>query len=349
MTMLDMLVLVLLAAFLWGAKLRRDTDGDYLSAETCLSWRGVFAVIILLHHTVESTGGGLLFSRFEWLGYLSAGIFFFFSGFGVMTQYRRSSRYAEGFLRRRLPTVLLPYLVMAAVYALMFAVTGRGKTVGEILRALSHGETFVPNAWFILVILLQYVAFRLLTLLCGQRYGRIVVLSGVLYLLWAALCRALGFGDWWYISAHLFTLGLLWALYEEKLRSFFAKHRLAWLVGTFLLFLVFHRGAWRVQPYLPYEWMATLITLLTACFFTLSIVLLSMTLRFGNGLTRFLGKCSMEIYLSHAAFMLILRSRFISLQNDLLWVTGVLVCTAVFSCVLRRLLEPLLARIKRKT
>ena len=125
--LIDILPTALLVLLLWRmkpVKPIKSWNENYLSLETCRSWRGFFAVAVVLHHLSQLAKGGTIFYELIKIGILAVAVFFFFSGYGLQKQYMKSSNYQKRFLLRRLPAVLFPYIIITAVYWAVNAVFG---------------------------------------------------------------------------------------------------------------------------------------------------------------------------------------------------------------------------------
>ena len=127
----------------------------------------VFAAFgILIHHlSGASTNYGDVFKGpitvMSFVGILFTSIFFFFSGFGLIRSYESKKNYLDGFVRSKFMAVFVPFMITNLLYVLI------GLSQGRITDALSFftsvfGITLInTNAWFIVEILILYIAFYL--------------------------------------------------------------------------------------------------------------------------------------------------------------------------------------------
>ena len=91
------------------------TDDFYSTTERSVTnrFRGFFALLVILHHMTQRVNAkGLMWIYFD-AGFLAVAMFFFYSGFGLM---KKGISQRRGFFRKRLPKLLIPYVVMMAVY-----------------------------------------------------------------------------------------------------------------------------------------------------------------------------------------------------------------------------------------
>ena len=68
----------------------------------------------------EGTGALTLFGL---IGFLFVGVFFFFSGYGLFKSYKTKPGYLDGFLRKRLPVVLVPLYVINTIFTIIVLVS----------------------------------------------------------------------------------------------------------------------------------------------------------------------------------------------------------------------------------
>ena len=75
---------------LYGLKIENNTsliNNTYLSKDNCNSFRGLFALIIIIHHIAKSVSSGIILKPFTQVGYLIVAVFFFYSGYGLMKKH----------------------------------------------------------------------------------------------------------------------------------------------------------------------------------------------------------------------------------------------------------------------
>ncbi len=341
---IDILPILLLVMICIGIKIRNPIkyfNDDYLSIETGKVYRGLLSVVVVLHHLALRTEGGVLFRGFAMVGSLAVAVFFFYSGYGLQKSYiRKKDEYRKGFILKRIPTILIPYIIVTGIYWGLSFVWGNGYSAKTVLVGLVKGAPIVSNSWYIITILLFYVAFWLLMLVCREHYPIMIAGGFVFYVIYAICCAVMGLGSWWYNSAYLAVVGMAWAIYEPKLTEFLKKHffitPLVWVV-----FIILFVMKYKVAPYIPFEGAILIFELAVTLFFTLSVILLSAKITIGNPVLNFLGEISLETYLIHGLFIQLFRSKVVNVSNELVWSILVLVCS-IFSAYLLHLLFKLI-------
>lgn len=349
---IDALPIALLVLFVFGMKPvvpLASFNSNYNSIITGKNLRGLLAITVIFHHLAQRTTGGLLFHQFTRVGFLAVAMFFFFSGYGLQKSYIASREYRKHFLFHRIPPVLFPYVIVTALFWIMYAIGGRFLSVKEIILAIINGSPIVSHSWYIINILIFYIVFWLLMNLFGSNYNGMIIGACVWYVLYAAFCIKMGYGSWWYNASQLLIVGMFWATYEGKIEYYAKKHYkvLAPLVfGTFFVLFLF-RG--KLANDIGIKGLSLILTMICAVLFALSVLLFTMKFEIGNPALAFLGKNSLEIYLVQGLFMTGLRNNTIYIQNEALWSLLTVFGSVALGTVLNYLLGFPLKKHKKRT
>lgn len=96
------------------------------------------------------------------MGYLSVGVFFFFTGYGLIVSYQTQKQfYINVFFRKRVLPLYLFYLLLTAIYALWRLVLNIEYTVEQFVQSIIFREALATNSWYLQVIIMFYVFFGL--------------------------------------------------------------------------------------------------------------------------------------------------------------------------------------------
>lgn len=347
--MIDILPVSLFILFLFGIKFERplssfNTEG-YLSLETGNFYRGFFAIVVVLHHLSQRTETGIVFRYFAMAGYLAVAFFFFVSGYGLQKSFiKKKDNYKKGFLLKRLPSVLIPYIIITFFYWLMHLVGGKLYSLKAIIISIVGGYPIVDNSWYIINILIFYVVYWLLMLSCRKKYFLMILGGTVWYFLYAFFCVKMGYGSWWYNASQLLIVGMFWATYENKILEILKKYYaiiapITWI--AFFAIIAFH-GKITALAHIP----SVVLKAFTAIFFVLSVIAFSLKAQIGNKILNFLGNISLEIYISQGLLITSLRGGHIYIENELLWCVAVIAGTVVFSYLLHIVLQAIMGKYK---
>lgn len=328
--------LAILLICLKPAKLKTIHE-DYLSLQTTKNLQGFSMLFIMFHHLVQ------LISSYGWfnigfitvfnnLGLIFTGIFFFCSGFGLITSLEQKENYLKTFLIRRLPAIIIPFYTANTLYIYIVRYLWKS-TRWPALRAhaleypaqiFSGWKLYNNHLWFPIEICFIYLGFFIIfSILKGKKVRPIAMAVMSLYvvgLIVFSISRGRDFielddswfyGHWWYTSTLLFIVGMYYAYYKAGITRFFARcYYIALPVvaaGTI--------GSIYLSSYLDYKfgytpdrsikilWKESTISMLganlMAFMFALFMLLLSMKLKFNNIILRFLGTISFELYMTH--------------------------------------------------
>lgn len=313
-----------------GAKY--DRKGEYFeeawSVEQSKALQAVAALMIILHHTVQSiTAYGSVWkgpvTLWNSFGYLFTSIFFFFSGFGLYKSYKTKEHYLDGFLKNRLPKILIPFMLANILY-LLFASQGRVNELRYVITSLFGFTLLNRNAWFVVELIFLYLAFYICMKKSSTERAALIKLTFFTFIL-VAFSLLLGhdrssinghwfMGEWWYNSTLTFIMGFFVAKYEAKIKQIMMKWykvllpaSILALWGWFLLeeSVLRHFGYYREWENHPgyIEKFYSLIMQVILCFiFMFFILLINLKIKFNNRFLKFLGGISFEIFLIHDIF-----------------------------------------------
>lgn len=337
---MNLIFLAFAAVVLWGVKLQwKGCDDRYLSIEKGRSFRGILALTVVCYHLAEKTGDSSLFHIFAFLGFLPVAYFFFLSGYGLQKSYARKPGYRASILKKRIPSVLVPYLLVTGLYWILRAAEGQPCSVGDVLNGFVNGHPIATYSWYIVFVLVLYLGFWLVTALYRGNAPAGAFWNLLLILMLVVLWRALGFSMYWYSSCITYVLGVLWAMKESDWLPAVQKRIWLWLGilvpvfgGVFLVTMVALGMDVRWEGMLALYWLSGIL-------FTAVCLLLQMKVTFGNRLLKALGDCSMEIYMLHGLFLNLYRGKWIYLENPALWCAAVLLTTCPAAWAMHRLLR----------
>ncbi len=286
---------------------KNSFNDDYLSIETTKTIKAICALGILFHHMFKHMNERYIdetsfFAWYDSKGFWFVSVFFFISGFGLMKQYIKNPNYKKKFLIKRLPGVLVPFLITFAISLLCEGLYGSFydiKTILTFLFVYGNTDPFVPYAWYIFVIVAFYIVFAIMMLIF-KNHHKLMVLGGVV---WFAchvlLCIKLGYGGWWYITSFSVVIGMFWAAFEKEILTIVKKFYFIITPLTILIYAAARIFRWyystKINP--SSQVVEPACTAVTTALFAICIVLLSMKVKVGNKVTSFIGDISLEIYL----------------------------------------------------
>lgn len=279
-----LIILLLIGALL--SFVRPDKALFPFGKEQTLPLRAILAIGIILHHT-----GYCLFNN--WGGVIVA-IFFLLSGYGLISSYnRKGDMYLNGFFRRRVIPILIPFIIAIIVWQVYLRIMGDNDYCIRKLSDLLRGDTSIilPTSWFVFAILLVYLDFYFIAKIFKHpKTVAVAFASSIVFaiLFFVYLRLKFQFISSWFISSIGLIEGALFAGYEKSIRPFFASHRVGFCSLSLLCVAVVY-GLSQVTQY--YHLALNAIA-------PLAVIELVLILGTGNSVVlNYIGKISLEIYL----------------------------------------------------
>ena len=206
---------------------------------------------------------------------------------------------------------------------------GRDYDLKYVLGRFLQGNPLVSFSWYILAILSFYLAFWLLMRLCKGNHKAMLLGGLVWFAVHTAVCVALKFSAFWYLSSLCPVVGMAWAIYRKQIEALLQKRYFAVLAATALALGV----TILLDLLIDLPVFSEAIKIASASLFAVTFVLTTYKLRIGNPILRFLGQMSMELYLTQGLAMMLLRSRLINVENSLLYSILVFPVTVLLAAI----------------
>lgn len=313
------------------------------------SIKGIAAVMIMLGHLVTGMHPvtQMLFSGEMWVG-----VFFFFSGYGLMHSLcAKGDSYLEHFLVKKILHIWLPFVVAESIYTIA-SVCMTGDMAGIIPGCLGI-HLFNSVLWYVdELMILNILFFAWGKLIYRHRKEKMTSLSVwvLLYVLFLMLGVCFDIGTWWYISTSTFVIGIYIAYIKNSRPDLEARVGLSLpmeiivttaFVAVYVVYryigLLYHDDA---IFGLPVSYVQTGLAMILVPWFVLTIAILIKHIpkhAIVNSITEYLGDVSYDIYLYHGlAILLIDRVIFNMYIRLILAVMLTLICAVVIRVVKSR-------------
>jgi len=294
--------------------------------------KGFAAVGIILHHLVQhdtqygSIYKGPVFFMNE-MGIFFTAIFFFLSGYGLLESYNSKPDYLDNFLKKRLPSVLVPFYLSNIIYIIIKGfLWERITNIKDFFTCLIGFTLLNTNTWFLVEITLLYLVFYFTYKhISNKKTALWTVFASILVMVTVGIL--LGHesdgigghwfkGEWWFNSTIAFYFGLSVGQYKDKILSFFKNRYKVMMPLTTVLFLISlninYFGLQMIFGYYtesatsmgyPDKIASYIIQTISIIAFSAFFICLNLKLTFGNKLLFFFGKISLELYIIHGIFM----------------------------------------------
>lgn len=295
----------------------KDVDEGYFSQQTCRRLKGLFALVVVLHHLSLEIEDGWITPILKEAGIYAVAVFFFISGYGLIVRLSENKDYLRRFVQKKVRGIIIPYLIISVVYSVARYISGEPYTIIQIIKSFVDGNPVALYSWYLIVCILMYGVFYLAAKATESKGAAaqcryVITLEFVFCIMWMLLCIYVGYGRWWYVSNFAVVAGMIWAKEERNVLRFLRNNIYTYVFGLSVLVLCFLllTNCFESEYY----------PLLSTVIFATIIAMLSMKIRINSPIMELIGKYSFEIYMIHGLFVKLLRSGFVFINNDFIYV-----------------------------
>lgn len=295
-------------------------------------------------------------------GYLFVAIFFFCSGYGLIKSLETKPGYLKTFLKKRVVKgLVIPYYVSIVIYGIFRFAMGERFPAAQWITNLLGLTMMNEYAWYPVIAGILYVAFYLIfkhiknQKICFGLMALVIIALGMIFCVnghfawwagpknwwigqhpefkpqwWMQQKVLLISGEWWVNSAPALFIGMIFARFENKIRTWFKKlywvKLLAVIVVTAVLYMIAGLGQWKFGYWTEYSGNGPDIAKKIATYFCqipfsmiFTILLFTVMLKYraSNPVSRFFGKISLETYMMN--LIAITAFRFLIYANGSSW------------------------------
>ena len=309
--------------------------------------KGIAAIIIMLHHISFRVSNLPVYVKPIWyIAFPIVGFFFFMSGYGLTCGLLQKKNYLQGFLSKRLLNIIVPYVIVAITWIGLEIIWGGGQTP---VRAIAEAFTirYIQPLWFIWVIIAVYIVFYAVfnhtEINVGAYWFAVITIA---YILISAFVNP---RDEMYASIIGMPLGILWAMYERKIDSYFEigflRKEIVAIVSFVILFI--GRLTLSVVGFDNQLFQSVLRNIITIAFIVPLIELLK-KVKIQKRFLIWLGTISYEIYIIHPFILYFFEKettegKQVGNLEIVLWTIGL---TLLLSSVLQIVQDNLVRKVK---
>lgn len=302
-TLLSLAFLLIIAIIGTPKSIKQLNSDVYFSVEQTNWLRGIAIIMVVLSHYYPLLGmtysdGIISFSRN--IGTVGVAIFFLLSGYATMISYLKKKDYLSYYIPKRLLRLYVPFLIVFVLYFILEWIFKGEFIIRYFFSVPIMSLPDTPN-WYLKVQLCLYLLFYISAKLFKKKSSIIIVISTVC-ILYMVIGFFLKIGANWYETVFAFPIGMLLAYKKEEFFTFFKKHSVIYVsISTIILFVFtfpfFMKGGTLFE-----------ILFLIGC---VQFVVCICTCICGDfKLTSLLGKCSLEMYLSHMVVIFLFKQFF---------------------------------------
>lgn len=301
--------------FLYKARLSFSKAVYSCSLENSRQLQGVFILVVIVHHIAQRLEADVL-TAFKGVGYLSVGVFFILSGYGLSKSLQKRTDYLKNFIPNKIFTLLLPFFLVNFFTVLLLWLLGIELT--DFAKKMFSLNLVDTTLWFVVSIFLFYLFFYVSFKVRVDLMSFFFLFS--LFFIYIFACKYFNLKVWVYLSSLCFPVGAMLGFYETRLSSLFS------LTQCKVVLFVFSLAASCYILIFQESFLLTLL-MLKCLIFSVSILILFSFVSLKSRFARFFGDNSLEVYLLHMKLLLIFS--FFSELNSAVWMLCYLITLSV--------------------
>ncbi len=314
---------------LFAINLRTNKEKDNcLSLDWFNAQRAFFAMMVVFHHMVKYTSiSNFPLTIYENLGYLSVSVFFLISGYGLTLKYENGRQ--NKYIARKIILLVLEYIFVFGLYAIWNILLDGYFDIQQLKSDFEQGILYVDNSWYILAIIIIYLAFDAFFWLKNNRYpdNKLIIWMSLFGLVYSILLIYLRWGTYWYVSYWAFVAGIVLRENKEKfIRVIREKQNVIMAVDIVIFAICFIGSLFRIPWSINF-----VLKVICSLSFSLLFVFLGMILRYESVPSiKLISKISLEIYLLHGLAFRILRNKLWFVNNEILFsICSIAICVCL--------------------
>ena len=326
-----------------GIKIRRDQKETLLTKQDSNYIKGFAAIGVLLAHLQDfmeyGTSEYSLFLRpFSFLGGMGVLLFFFLSGYGIFQGYAKKPTTMHYWKNRILHVMIPAFAITLLIVIVIYALDGR------TFSGVQFFFDLMTTQWYIIAALIMYLVFFLSWCIARGRVPLLMVVDVIGCLVVIALFYSQGFPSRWYTGLFLFPAGMMVAWMSDGILHMSKTKKWIGLTLFFLLFGITGFGYAHFKGTDPGSCMKTLSGI---CLGFLAVYFVQL-FEGGNRAIRWVGECSLYIYLCHVGVLSVVS--ILANRTDLfeghreVWVYPILATTLLFAAICRLIFGKLARR-----
>lgn len=332
---ISVLVLIFLVFLIFSIE-KRNKNEYCFGKDSSKKIKGILAIFIILHHLSHRISTSDVLSQFGCIGYIVVALFFMFSGYGLMKQYTKNKeKYTKNFLRKRIPILLVPFIITSCILFVEYNLLGRAVTLQDFLLSFVNLKPLDGTCWYVYVILLMYIVFYISVKLSKSEKG-VIIKTSLVTIIFFILGSFYDINYWWYLSVLAFPVGMIYAIYDTEVTKFFNKKYFRWLVFSIIGFICCYKYLAFSGVYYTNTLKGLILEQIPIILFVLSVIVINIRYRFDSKILDFLGSISYELYISQTIVFTLL-TKFVPI--DVLGFSGYFILTFIIIIPLATLLN----------
>ncbi|WP_022779311.1 acyltransferase family protein [Butyrivibrio sp. AE3009] len=332
---MNFVLLFVLAVSIWKMCPRERKTEDYMGIKQTSAINGIFVLLVFLRHFGQYIEYGKYDQIFHALdnelGQVIVTTFLLYSGYGMMYSMINKKNYVNT-IPKRFVRILLQFDCAIVLFVVANAILGKKYGFADTLLAFTGWESIGNSNWYIFAVLCLYIITFIAGKLCKEKYLMLILSVCLGCFVNIILMKIGGKPRYCYDTIFCFPVGMLYALYFDKLNSLLRKRKVYPAVATMLMFFICV-FAHLAQKKLQVPFVNLVFVEIKNITFALTIVGVTMMFAIGNPILSWLGKYVFEIYILQRIPMMLLKN---VVENKYVYFVVCFVITIVLSIVFKK-------------
>lgn len=318
-------------------------SANIISYDSTIALRGIAALIIAIgHFSNHVINPGIMKLYAPITGY-SVSLFLFLSGYSLEKQLISKENYLNGFIKKRIVRIYVPWVVAECILAVLHRV-GDFHKITQSLFMFKTIYAIDKFNWYVLAILYFYLLFYLISKVFSNRSIKRICFVAF-SLLWFGFCVFFNKGVEWYNNSLLFVFGIFIADNERKcvehLNALANTKRIAGAIFLFIMSAALYVIAQLTKTHVV---VSNIIWNFGGISFVLFIIFAFTLIEIKSKLLMRAGNASYEIFLMSTGIVLWYYNTF-----EATWWSPITMCMAwiVFVCIDVMITRFLVKRVKK--
>lgn len=326
---------------------------NYISPNGIKGVKGIFVVLILFSHFAQYVNLDSLWDmpynilRIH-LDQMVVVPFLFYSGFGIMKSImNKGDSYVKQLILRRFPRVLFDFIKAVFLFLIMNTVLGIQYSIRHIILSFVGWESIGNSNWYILVILLLYIAtFISFSLVKKSVSNRKEILGCIMLTVFAIMIayflQYAGKPSYYYNTLITYVWGCWYAVFHGRIEVYVMDGKSRYWVGIIsvglgYLFSCLLRADYGIISYTVYTFM-----------FNMLLILITMKISINSKLLNWFGDHVFSVYILQRIPMILLEHLGFAEKNKYLFLFISILLTMILANIFEKIkLEMLIACKKR--
>ena len=283
--------------------------GIYGKDNSCLSitnmnvLKGIACVLVIISHISIQLGGKGVLILTSSVGYLAVGIFFFSSGYGLIYSFTNKDNYLNGFIRKRVLKILVPFW-FTNVFFLLINVVVYSKHYAhlDVIEYVFGIKLICGHHWFIVFLICFYLLFWLVGIAL-KKTSYIIAVMAILTLIISVLIgfKIIKYGDFGK-NILAFPIGMMVAKYNIVIKKIISNASKKIGVISMAIFIVTYAYYTIIKWHIGMEnnlLVNYIVDFICQTSFIVMMLMLVQKYNVKSRVTLFISGISYEVYLIH--------------------------------------------------